>query len=266
MYICTIKKKQELLFYQKDIETLSRECFGDKVSLDLWHWAYIDNPNGEPLVSLCYEDERLVGHYAVIPMPVSENDSQLNSYLSMTTMVASDYRKYGLFTKLAEANYKEAFEEKVDFIFGFPNAMSTPGFRKRLKWNLPPADYIASVSKTELLNSSVASTLIWENRFRLNLRDERIRKWRLSKPNAEYVFKEGLVYKNFGGGIDLIYFDSLDALEGLPNDQPLNILLSSNVVDFLENKVMDYQFGGISITREFQPELFSRQMCMSDVF
>lgn len=266
MYIRTIKKKQELLSYRKDIETLSRECFGDRVSSDLWCWAYIDNPNGEPLVSLCYEADRLVGHYAVIPMPVSICDSQLNSYLSMTTMVANDYRKYGLFTKLAEANYKEAFEEGIDFIFGFPNAMSTPGFRKRLKWNLPSADYIASISKAELVNSSVASTLILKNRFRLNLRDEKIRKWRLSKPDTDYVCKEGLVYKQFGGSIDLIYFDSLDALNRLPDDQRLNILLSCDVVDFLENKIMDYQFGGISITREFQPELFSKQMCMSDVF
>lgn len=266
MRIFTLEDKQELSQYQNDIEALFLECFGDKASVSVWAWAYLQNPAGEPIVSLCYDGARLVGHYAVIPMPLSRPDGVENSYLSMTTMVASDYRQYGLFVKLAQETYEVARRLGVDFVFGFPNALSTPGFRKRLNWFLPPADYIASVNKRQLIESGVTSALVQQDRYRLDFSKEGFREWRLSKPGNSYVRKEGLIYKQFDGAIDLIYFDSPVSLEGLPDGQAINVLLPHDVVEFRENKILDYQFGGISINEEFRSDLIGRQMCMSDVF
>ena len=104
----TINTKHELARHGEAIETLFLECFGDRLSLALWHWAYLDNPHGAPWVSLCYDSTRLVGHYAMIPLPLTSSQGRLNSFLSMTTMVAASHRQHGLFVKLGQATYDAA--------------------------------------------------------------------------------------------------------------------------------------------------------------
>ena len=266
MEIFSLCKKSDIIKHRSDIESLFLECFGDRISSDLWEWAYISNPNGEPIVSLCYEDKRLVGHYAIVPIPVSSSVEVLHSYLSMTTMVASSFRKHGLFVQLAKENYIIAAQMGVDFVMGFPNAMSTLGFQKKLNWNMPPPDYVASVRKAQLLEPDIAAKLCSGRAYRLNLRDEVSRAWRMSKPGATYVWNDGALYKKFKDSIDLIYFDSVEALHGLPDSENINILLPHNFLEFIGNKVFDYQFGGHSINKFFDPETIERQMCLSDVF
>ena len=125
MEIITISNKQDLLKHQSEINSLFFECFGGRQLGDLWNWAYIENPNGEPIVTLCYEGNRLVGHYAIMPMPLCLGNEALKSYLVMTAMVSESHRKFGLFPKLGIENSKVAFDLGVDFIMGFPNANST---------------------------------------------------------------------------------------------------------------------------------------------
>ncbi|GAB3414941.1 GNAT family N-acetyltransferase [Massilia agilis] len=266
MKILTIDDKAQLLQHKLDIETLFLECFGARLSLALWHWAYIDNPNGQPFVSLCYDGDRLVGHYAMVPMPLSGSGRILNAYLSMTTMVAASHRQHGLFVKLAGVTYEAAIAQGVDFVMGFPNAMSTPGFRKKLGWVLPEPDYVARVTKAELLDPAVLNRFESHGGYRLDLEDERTRQWRTAKPGCDYICENGLVYKRFDGGIDLMYFASVDALRQLPDDAGINLLLPHDFGRFQENKVFDYQFGGLSLAGQFDPAGIKRQMCLSDVF
>lgn len=266
MEIFTINSKAALLEHKFNIETLFLECFGDRLSLELWNWAYISNPNGEPLVSLCYDGERLVGHYAMVPLPVSGAAGTRNSYLSMTTMVASSHRQHGLFVKLAGVTYAQAVAQGVDFVMGFPNAMSTPGFRNKLGWDLPPADHVVKVDKSHLLDPAVRARLARQGRVGLDLMDETLRAWRLAKPGMRYVWGDGIAYKEFEGGVDLVYFASPDVLEQLPDGQPVTLLVPHDAGLFDQHKVFDYQFGGLSLKQGFVPGEIDRQMCLSDVF
>lgn len=266
MEIVTIHNRQDLLKHKSAIESLFIECFGGRVLGDLWTWAYIANPNGEPVVTLCYDNNCLVGHYAIIPMQLILRNTKLNSYLSMTTMVSESHRKFGLFPKLASENYQNALNLGVDFVMGFPNAKSAPGFKKRLNWTLPPIDYVASVSKSQLLKKEVLSLLVSEDSFSPNFHDQETRKWRMSRPEANYVWDDGLLYKKFGNAIDLMYFNSVDHLEKLPENKNINILMRSENCQFRDSIVFEYQFGGISLNKEFSPSIINRQLCLSDVF
>lgn len=266
MQTITLASKTELAKHEAAIEALFGECFGDRLSLALWRWAYLDNPHGEPYVSLCYDADRLVGHYAMIPMPLSASQGRLNSYLSMTTMVAASHRQHGLFVKLAEATYERARADGVDFVMGFPNEMSTPGFRKRLNWDLPPSDYVASVTKSQLLDAIHASPLLESTHYALDLRSQTTRAWRLARPGAQYHWVDGLAYKAFGDELDLLAFDDPGQLRALPEDRKINLLLPADYTGLAAFKAFDYQFGGRSLASAFNASKIVRQMALSDLF
>lgn len=266
MQTVTVISKTDLVQHESNIESLFLKCFGDRLSLDLWRWAYLDNPHGEPVVSLCYDEDLLVGHYAAIPIPLKSSSGRINSYLSMTTMVAASHRQHGLFVKLAENTYGRATSLGVDFVMGFPNDMSTPGFKKRLNWDLPPPDFVASVSKDQLLELIAARAIPNSASFRFELEDEVSRKWRLSRPGATYKWENGLAYKEFDNGIDLLAFKSIADLEHLPDCGKINLLVPVEAEALAPFKSFDYQFGGISLKSTFNPKFINRQMALSDLF
>ena len=266
MDFVSLADKGALVAHKADIEQLFLECFGDRLSVALWDWAYLQNPHGEPLVSLCYDEGRLVGHYAMVPMPLAGPGRTLNSYLSMTTMVSATHRQHGLFVKLADATYQKGAALGIDFVMGFPNAMSTPGFRRKLNWVLPEPDYVAAVSKAQIIDAAELLRVLAENTYALDLRDSKTREWRMSRPGSSYIWQDGLVYKRFADSIDLMYFDSIDALRNLPDEGTINLLVPHEFEAFRAYAAFDYQFGGFSIKSEFVPALINRQMCLSDVF
>ncbi len=266
MEIISICDKQELLKHKVKINGLFRECFAEREIGDLWDWAYIKNPNNEPIVTLCYEENRLVGHYAIMSMPLWSGAGVINSYLSMTTMVAESHRKYGLFQKLAGDTYEVAAKLGVDFIMGFPNALSTPGFKKRLNWVLPPTDYVARITKEQLFEGSTISMLLSEKAYTLNFQDQKTLMWRMSRPGAKYFWNDGLLYKEFDDAIDVMYFEKEDDLKKIPDGKYINILIRNENTQLRDSMIFEYQFGGVRINKEFVPSIINRQMCLSDVF
>lgn len=265
MKTITVTSKQDLLPHRSAIEALFFDCFGERDVSAVWTWAYLDNPNGEPIVSLCYDGDRLVGHYAIVPMPLSSGALKCSSYLSMTTMVAASHRRFGLFTQLAQLSYASASEQAVDCVFGFPNAQSTPGFRSRLQWTLPAADYVASLDKPHLLAFAKNGGMRKAGRLGLDLTDRRLREWRLARPGASYSFADGLAYKAHRGTLDLLWWDEPEALQALPEGTAVNLLVQA--ASGLEAKrQFDYQFGGIGLRASFDASRFNREMAMSDLF
>jgi hypothetical protein len=266
MEIVSISDKQELLKHKFEINRLFSECFAQRNIGDLWDWAYIKNPNNVPIVTLCYEENRLVGHYAIMSMPLWSGNAVINSYLSMTTMVAQSHRKYGLFQKLAADTYETAAKLGVDFIIGFPNVLSTPGFKKRLNWVLPPTDYVARITKEQLFGGSSISMLLSKKAYKLNLHDQKTLMWRMSKPGAKYFWNDGLLFKEFNDSIDIMYFDNEDDLKKIPDGKYINILIGNENTQLRDSMIFEYQFGGVRINKEFVPSIINRQMCLSDVF
>ena len=227
----------------------------------LWHWAYIDNPNGNPIVSLYFDGKRLVGHYAVVPVKFIFNQKNIDAVLSMSTMVDLSYRKYGVFSDQANDVYRKAIELGYKFVYGFPNKKSAPGFKKRLDWIIEDNLCVASFCYNDLKQIENKN---YSNVISFNIENEDNLRWRLNKPNCDYFKEGGHILKEFGCSIDIVFrginFDTLD------KGKKYNLLLADDSGKYLANKEFDYAFGYKIFDPSFNNINFKKDLIMSDVF
>ncbi|MDS1369865.1 GNAT family N-acetyltransferase [Aliarcobacter butzleri] len=256
-----INDKNELLKYKSQILELFEHSFGNKMDEKLWNWAYVDNPNGNPIVSLYFDNKKLVGHYAVIPMKFIYNQKNIDAVLSMTTMVDLAYRKYGIFIEQANEVYEKATELGYKFVCGFPNKKSAPGFKKRLNWTLEEDLYVANFSYDELQQIEKS---IYSNIISFNTQDKENLEWRLNKPNQNYFKKDNNIIKDFDGNFDIVY-NSFNFFN-LEKDKKYNLLLKHNLDKYLDKKEFDYIFGYRLFDTSLEGIEFKKDLIMSDVF
>jgi len=114
---------------------LFRQTFGKPMSEDYWKWRFIDNPINKIMIKLMWDNETLVGHYAVSPVELIVNNEVVLTALSMTTMTHPDYAGQGIFKQLAESLYEDGFQKQgLKAVWGFPNNNSHYAFIKNLNW------------------------------------------------------------------------------------------------------------------------------------
>jgi len=111
-------------------------AFGKKMTLEYWNWRFKNNPFGQnPMIHLMWDDEKLVGHYAISPVEMLVDDEIHKTALSMTTMTHPEYGGRGIFSQLAQSLYNELKDEHgYSMVWGFPNNNSHYGFIKNLNW------------------------------------------------------------------------------------------------------------------------------------
>lgn len=262
-----VTKKEALSEYCNDICALFEACFSVPMRVELWKWAYLDNIFGNPIVSMTFAHGKLVGHYAVIPINlVNKQNEHLKSALSMTTMVAKSHREHYLFTALAEQTYAEMQKQNYDIVYGFPNKMSAPGFRKRLGWELGETDYVAFVTKEQLLMSMDLKTFLASNKkYGFDIQNSERVTWRTSKPDCDYRIETNNIVKKYEDNLDLMYLDE-ECIMAMDANKKYNILLDASVRDLRGFKVFDYQFGYRKFTDHLDALTFDKSMLMSDIF
>lgn len=260
-----LDQKEDLLLYRAAILELFLDCFGVDLDPTIWEWAYIKNPMGNPLVSLCFDDGRLIGHYAVIPYNLLHQERTLRACLSMTTMVAAAYRKYGLFTEQALQVYEKAREVGVDVVFGFPNHNSTPGFRKRLGWVLDEPDFVATLTVQDLASSGFRASLSDPDLARFDRSDFGALQWRLAKPNQEYRDFGHMITKTYQEQEDIVYCEDLN--EECKNDKRrFNVLVDAKFSELKVHSIFEYQFGYRPLVDSANGLKFKKDLILSDVF
>lgn len=99
-------------------------------------WLYIHNPIGAAVGFDAVEGERLAAHYVCIPMEVNVHGVTRRVLLSLNTATHPDFQGKGLFTKLAERTYEAGAAEGYSGVYGVANANSTPGFLRKLGFDL----------------------------------------------------------------------------------------------------------------------------------
>lgn len=256
-----INDKNELLEYKDKIFELFLRCFDRNMDQELWQWAYIKNPNGNPIVSLYFDEKKLVGHYAFIPVSLIYKQKSLKASLSMTTMIDYTYRKYGIFQLQAEEVNKKAIELGYKLVYGFPNKQAAPGLKKRLNWILEEDLYVANFSYNELQQIEKKS---YPNAISFNTQDKANIEWRLSKPNQNYFKKNNNILKEFEGNFDIV-FNGVDFLN-LDRDKKYNLLLDHSLDKHLDKKEFDYIFGYRLFDTSLEGVEFKKDLLMSDVF
>lgn len=268
--LININTLDELLKYYPGISELFLESFGKPLDKELWEWAYLENPFGEPLVSVALSNDKVVGHYAVIPMILENESNSISGYLSMTTMVAVDYRRDRLFQRLAEMVYERIEKTNLpSIVFGFPNDNSAPGFIKRLGWTISE-DYKVVSIKPEQLNkvSEIIKGKIDENCFTLNMNNSKVCNWRTNKPSQSWVYEQNIGIKAVGEELDLMHISDMKKLNSTKYTNVINMILPLEDNSPLSDEIkvsFPYRFGYRVFNTTNIPNIFV-QMSMSDIF
>ncbi|WP_066164084.1 GNAT family N-acetyltransferase [Aliarcobacter cryaerophilus] len=256
-----INDKNELLEYKDKIFELFLRCFDRNMDQELWQWAYIKNPNGNPIVSLYFDKDKLIGHYAFIPVSLIYKQKKIKAVLSMTTMIDFKYRKYGIFKSMAEETNQKAIELDYKLVYGFPNKQAAPGLKKRLDWVLEEDLYVANLSYDELQQIEKKN---YNNSIFFNTQDKENLEWRLNKPNQNYFKKDENILKKFNDNFDIVY-NNVD-FSSLEKGKKYNLLLDHDLDKYLDKKEFDYIFGYKLFDTSLQGIEFKKDLIMSDVF
>ena len=267
--LVNIESKEELLKYYSGINDLFNESFGKPLDKELWEWAYLNNPFGEPKVAIAIHQGIVIGHYAVIPMNIENKDKELLGFLSMTTMVAIDFRKLRLFQRLAEMVYERIQSLNLPtIVFGFPNDNSAPGFKKRLGWTISDDYKVVCVEPHQISDVvNVIDKLLDENYFTLNMDNASTKNWRTEKPNQTWSYDNNIGTKEIGKEFDLMHISDAKQLTLLNCNKSINMILPIDRDSSLRDLHVSfpYRFGYRIFNCETEPRLFV-QMSMSDIF
>lgn len=255
-----VNSKVELATYKEQIIQLFSLAFEKDMDESLWEWAFIENPCGAPIVSLCFADDILVGHYAVIPYDLTYKGQSVKGSLSMTTMVHPEHHKKGIFVKLAEQVYAAAKELKYDLVFGFPNKNSAPGFERKLGWSIDKDYHVIKITRPDV-NQYFSEPE--KDSLKFDLNNKKLIDWRLSKPNSNYQQLDGgLIVKEFKGGLDVMYHER--NFNDLDESVVLSIICKCDSED--SNILFDYVFGYRFFNQKLENLPITPSLLLSDVF
>jgi GNAT superfamily N-acetyltransferase len=117
---------------------LFKACFPmtDKFTPAYLEWLYLANPDGRALGFDAWDGERLAAHYVCVPARAWVEGREAPVLLSLNTATHPDYQGKGLFTKLAAMTYEAGAAAGFDGVYGVANANSTPGFIRKLGFQL----------------------------------------------------------------------------------------------------------------------------------
>ncbi len=103
---------------------------------DYLRWLYERSPFGTVIEANLDDDAGRAGHYALVPIALIADGAQHAGALSLNTAVDERARGGGVFVRLAEEALDAARARGVETVLGVANANSTPGFLRRLSFEL----------------------------------------------------------------------------------------------------------------------------------
>lgn len=168
------------------ITTLLRKVFPDAAHFteEVLRWEYLENPDGPAVGTNAWIGDELAAHYVTIPLRATVLGREEKGLLSLNTATHPAHQGKGLFTKLAKATYARAAAEGYGFVVGVANANSTPGFTRKLGFQLV-APLLAMVGAGPLVPQPVPQV-----DYARTWHPEALR-WRLAHPTYRYTLKPG---------------------------------------------------------------------------
>ena len=104
--------------------------------LDYLRWLYDESPFGPVIETNLDDAEGRAGHYALVPIDLSVDRTIVRAGLSVNTAVHERARGGGVFVRLASETFEQARANELHHVVGVANANSTPGFVRRLGFEL----------------------------------------------------------------------------------------------------------------------------------
>ena len=181
----TIKELEKLsIFLSRIFKKSLNFQLKNSYSVEFLDWLYNKNPNGKAIINNVYEDEKIIAHFALVPITVLFNNKTYKSALSVFTSVDENHRNLYFFHQLASKSFELAKLEGIRFIMSVANEISSELYVKCFKFKLiSPLAVKIGLSKFQEKNNL-------PHKFEI-LRDKTTLEWRLSNPRFKYqIYKE----------------------------------------------------------------------------
>lgn len=231
MILCPYKEGEE-----SQIQSLFHRCFNRRMSESFWRWRFLENPNGNVMIYLAWDESVLAAHYAVSPIMVSVEGCVYCTGLSLTTMTHPEYRGLKLFPQLATRVYDHLASLQYLMVWGFPNHKSHKTFIKDLLWRNVYEIPTMQVKVSERMKNSIDKPET-DDKFKLNYEDVHFKsnlihvrkdlqylQWRYEKHPTNryvnYVIASGskvssyCILKIYNNSLDIVDFQAKNREEG----------------------------------------------------
>ena len=110
---------------KNNVINLFEKVFEKKITQEFWDWRYGMSPFGNPIQSLLWNENELVGFYMINPLPMKIQDRIENVLLSMSMMIHPNYQGLGIhIASLAKFTFENAIKQGYNLIMSFPNELS----------------------------------------------------------------------------------------------------------------------------------------------
>lgn len=150
-------------------------------------WQYFENPDGDIVGFDAYVDGKIAAHYVVEPLEAMLFGKPAKGVLSLNTATHPDHQGKGLFVRLASATYDLARELGYEFVVGVANANSTPGFVRKLGFQLvAPLKAEVGIGHVEARGKSEVD-FVWQW-------SRAAKQWRIQSPAGNYGKSGGRLY------------------------------------------------------------------------
>jgi hypothetical protein len=120
---------------EKSILELFKITFGTKRYEKQWDWQFNQNPQGKSWITLALNNTKVIAQYCMFRQHLNYMGKEIVAGQSCDTMVHPEFRRNGIFVKLAKRNYRYAESNNIQSVIGFPGRRAYPGLMKKLKWN-----------------------------------------------------------------------------------------------------------------------------------
>ena len=128
--------------------------FGTREAVERWRWRFTLNPFSRPIVHVAETDDgRLVGHYALVPIPFQRAGERTLAALSIRSMIHPDFQRQGLLKALAARAERQLDEDGIRMGITFLNDNSLHVYTRSLGWSELPGGFTIHCA---ILNSDTA--------------------------------------------------------------------------------------------------------------
>jgi len=227
-----VTSKDDALKYKSQIQELAKISYGkDYFTDELFDWFNI-KCIGNPVISLCFDNNKLIGHSMAFPQDCLIDCHPIYSYASANVMVHPEYRKLGLFTKQTLIIEEYLKSKNINLIISFPNSNSLPVFEKKLNRDAFLYNYLVDIDYNDLDTLIHYIEEVKDNRSILEI-NFNIFLWRMSKPNCEYIIRDGIILKKYNDKYTILdikdYFK--DTTHSFKKDEKYNIFIDGRYIE-----------------------------------
>ncbi len=111
-----------------------REEEKDKMDPGFWRWEFLEGSDGQGLIYVVEDGNKIVGHFADIPRWFSVQGKPILGTLSLDLMVHPDYWRKGIFEALGRYGIERVRKENGLFLISFPIRQQTIHGFKKIGW------------------------------------------------------------------------------------------------------------------------------------